>query len=218
MRKLYVLALLSALLASSCAGSGGSHTAEGAVIGTGTGAALGAALGYAIGGSGHSAAMGAAAGAVAGGLTGVAIGAQMDQQEAELRHSLASSEYASVRREREIIYVTFRSDVLFDTGSARLKEGAYRELDQVAKVLHDYPETRIVIDGHTDAVGSLAYNRDLSERRAESVRDDLIEQGVSPRRIETYGHGPARPIASNNTESGRQLNRRVEITIIPMSN
>jgi outer membrane protein OmpA-like peptidoglycan-associated protein len=216
MRKLSVLALLLALLASSCAGSGGSHTAEGAAIGTGTGAALGAALGYAIGGSGHSAAMGAAA--VAGGLTGVAIGAQMDQQEAELRHSLASSEYASVRREREIIYVTFRSDVLFDSGSARLKQGAYRELDQVAKVLHDYPETRIVIDGHTDAVGSLAYNRDLSERRAESVRDDLIEQGVSPRRIETYGHGPSRPIASNNTESGRQLNRRVEITIIPMSN
>ena len=217
MKRLLVLALLLGVLASSCAGSGGSHTAEGAAIGTGTGAALGAALGYAIGGSGHAAAMGAAAGAVAGGLTGVAIGANMDQQEAELRRSLASSEYASVRRERETIYITFRSDVLFDSGSARLKQGAYSELDRVAKVLHDYPDTSIVVEGHTDSVGQPGFNQALSEDRAESVRNDLIEQGVNPRRIETYGYGPTRPIASNRTESGRQLNRRVDITIVPIA-
>ncbi len=218
MRRLLVLTALLALLVSACAGSGGSHTAEGAAIGTGTGAALGAALGYAIGGSGHSAAMGAAAGAVAGGLTGAAIGANMDQQEAELRRSLANNEYASVRRERETIYVTFRSDVLFDSGSSNLKPGAFDELDRVAKVLHDYPDTRIVVEGHTDSVGSPDSNQVLSERRADAVRSDLIEQGVSPRRIETYGYGQSRPVASNRTEAGRQVNRRVEITIIPMSN
>jgi outer membrane protein OmpA-like peptidoglycan-associated protein len=216
MKKVFVLAILSALLVTSCATTG-DHTTEGAVVGTATGAGLGAALGYAIGGTGHSAAIGAAAGAVAGGLTGAALGNYMDQQEEDLRRTVGNSEYTTVRRERETIYLSFRSDVLFDSGSARLRSGAYAELDRVAQVLHNYPETRIIVEGHTDAVGGYGYNMELSQRRAEVVADDLIQQGVNPRRVETYGYGPTRPVASNNSNYGRQMNRRVDVTIVPLN-
>jgi outer membrane protein OmpA-like peptidoglycan-associated protein len=216
MKRLLVFAVLAAMLTTSCATSA-PHTTEGAVVGTAAGAGLGAALGYAIGGTGRAAAAGAVAGAVAGGLTGAAIGNYMDQQEQALRQNLASGGYGTVRREQEIIYVTFRSDVLFDSGSARLRRGAIAELDRVGTILRDYPETRIVIEGHTDSVGTYAYNMDLSQRRAEAVANDIANQGVNPRRIETYGYGPTRPVASNNTESGRQMNRRVDLTIIPIT-
>ena len=126
MKKMFVLAILSALLVTSCTTTG-PHTTEGAVVGTATGAGLGAALGYAIGGTGHSAAIGAAAGAVAGGLTGAALGNYMDQQEQDLRSTIGDSEYTTVRRERETIYLTFRSDVLFDSGSANLRSGATQQ-------------------------------------------------------------------------------------------
>ena len=216
MKRLLVLAVLAAMLTTSCATTA-PHTTEGAVVGTAAGAGLGAALGYAIGGTGRAAAAGAVAGAVAGGLTGAAIGNYMDQQEQALRQDLARSGYGTVRREQEIIYVTFRSDVLFDTGSARIKRAALADLDRVGAILRDYPETRIVVEGHTDSVGTYAYNMELSQRRAEAVANDLANQGVNPRRIETYGYGPSRPVASNNTESGRQTNRRVDLIIIPIT-
>ena len=111
--------------------------------------------------------------------------------------------------------MTFKSDFLFSVNSSTLLPGAYDELDRVAKVLNQYPQTTMQVSGHTDSTGSDAYNQKLSERRAESVKSALVGMGVNPARITTIGYGESKPIASNSTEAGRQQNRRVEIRIIP---
>lgn len=217
MKKLAIVFMALVFVCAGCASTDypQSETKRGALIGTGVGAATGAALGGAIGESGEAALIGAAAGALAGGIAGGLIGNYMDKQEQELRDSFAYVEDASIQRDEDILTVTFRSDMLFDVDSAILKPGSYDELDRVATVLRKYPQTRIRIEGHTDSTGSEQYNQSLSERRAMAVRDALVQRGVDPRRIETVGFGESRPIASNSTEAGRQLNRRVSIVIIP---
>jgi outer membrane protein OmpA-like peptidoglycan-associated protein len=139
----------------------------------------------------------------------------MDNQEATMRQQLAGVEGASIQRNADLLAVTFKSDVLFDTNSAALKAGSYDEMNRVAQVLNQYPDTTILIAGHTDSTGSESYNQQLSERRAAAVKNALSGQGVNPARLSTIGYGESRPIADNNTESGRQINRRVEITIAP---
>ncbi len=201
------------LVASGCAME--TKTQKGAAIGTGVGAAVGAGLGQAIGRSTSATLIGAAAGAVAGGLTGGAIGNYMDKQEASMRQSLANVEGASVQRNMDMLAVTFKSDVLFDYNSTFLKPGANDELLRVAKVLNQYPQTNITIAGHTDSKGTAEYNQKLSEQRAEVVKNALVGMGVNAARITTVGYGESKPVADNNTEAGRQLNRRVEIVINP---
>ena len=217
MKKLVGILLALTLVVAGCATTGypPSNAQQGALLGTGVGAATGAILGGAIGGSGEAALLGAAAGAVVGGIAGGMIGSYMDRQEQELRQALANVEAASIQREQNILEVTFRSDVLFDVNSAVLKPGAYDEIDRVAYVLKKYPQTMIRIEGHTDSTGSEQYNQMLSERRAMAVRDALVQRGVDPRRIQVIGFGESKPIATNQTEAGRQLNRRVTIVIIP---
>jgi outer membrane protein OmpA-like peptidoglycan-associated protein len=114
-----------------------------------------------------------------------------------------------------MLAVTFKADALFDVDSAALKAGAFDEIQRVSTVLNQYPQTKIIVSGHTDSTGSEAHNLKLSERRANSVKNALAGQGVSLARITTIGYGQATPIASNSTESGRQLNRRVVVTIKP---
>ena len=191
-------------------------TGQGAAIGTGVGAAAGAGLGQAIGKDTKSTLIGAAIGAAAGGLAGAAIGNYMDRQEQAMRAALAQSEAASVRREMNVLAVTFRGDALFDVNSAELKPAAVAEVARVAGVLNQYPETRLLVAGHTDSTGSEEYNQKLSERRADSFKNALVGQNVAPARITTIGFGESRPVADNATEGGRQLNRRVEITIQPV--
>ncbi len=188
---------------------------EGAVWGSVIGTAAGAGIGYAIGGS-KGAAIGAGSGLVVGGLTGAAIGSYMDKQEAELRRSLAAAEAASIRREQDILAVTFKSDMMFDVNSFALKPGAYDEIDRLAQVLNNYPQTYIRVEGHTDSTGSEEHNQQLSERRAQAVKNALIGRNVNPSRINTVGFGMSKPIASNDTEVGRQMNRRVTVVIDPM--
>jgi outer membrane protein OmpA-like peptidoglycan-associated protein len=194
-----------------------SKTQKGAAYGTGIGAAVGAGLGQAIGGDTKATLLGAGIGAVVGGLAGAGIGNYMEKQEAALQQQFAASEAASVRRDANVLAVTFKSDMLFDSGSAALKSGAYQEINRVAQVLVQYPETRIRVAGHTDADGSEAFNQDLSVRRAENVRNALVAQGVAASRVNTIGFGETQPIADNNTEAGKQLNRRVVVTIEPMA-
>ncbi len=213
MKKLIVYLGIASLLTSGCAME--TQTQKGAAIGTGVGAAVGAGLGAAIGRSGTSALIGGAAGALAGGLTGAAIGNYMDKQEAAMRQSLANVEAANVRRNQDMLTVTFKSDVLFGVNSSALKPGSLDELNRVARVLNQYPQTTITIAGHTDSTGSQEYNQKLSERRAEAVKNALVGMGVSPSRMTAVGYGKTRPIADNSTESGRQMNRRVEILINP---
>ena len=132
-----------------------------------------------------------------------------------MRQALANVEGASIQRDRDILSVTFKSDYLFAVNSYTLLPGAYDELNRVANVLRQYPETIIQIAGHTDSTGSFDANQRLSEQRAESVRNALVGMGVNSSRFSLIGYGQSRPIASNNTEAGRQLNRRVEVRIIP---
>jgi len=192
-------------------------TQKGATYGAVGGAAAGAIIGQAIGGNTESTLWGAAIGAAIGGLGGAGIGKMMDNQEREMREVLAASEAAAVRREGNLLAVTFKGDVTFDTNSAVVKPGLYSEIDRVAGVLTRYPETLIRVEGHTDSVGTEAYNMDLSFRRANSVKDLLVQRGVYMNRIQPVGFGETMPVATNATEAGRQLNRRVEIKIAPQT-
>ncbi|HBA54192.1 OmpA family protein [Syntrophorhabdus aromaticivorans] len=206
------------------------QTQTGALIGSGIGAAVGAGAGQAIGRDTSSTLIGAAIGAAVGGIAGGAIGAYMDRQEQSMRQALANSEAASIQREQEVLSkaeasstkksldvltVTFKSDYLFAVNSSTLLPGAYDELERVSRVLQQYPETTIRIAGHTDSTGSESYNQNLSERRANAVKNALVGMGVNPARLTTIGYGKSKPVASNNTEGGRQQNRRVEIRIVP---
>jgi len=188
-------------------------TGQGAAVGTAAGAAVGAGLGQAIGKNTKATLIGAAIGAVAGGLTGTAVGSYMDKQEQAMRDALAQSEAASVKREMDVLSVTFKGDVSFDVNSATLKPGALDEIGRVAGVLNQYPQTTLVVAGHTDSTGAEDYNQKLSERRAEAVKTALVGQGVAPGRVTPVGYGESRPIATNDTAEGRQMNRRVEIRI-----
>lgn len=190
-------------------------TQKGAAIGTGAGAAAGAALGQAIGRDTGSTLIGAAVGAAVGGVTGGFIGNYMDKQEEAMRQTLSNVEGANVQRNLDTLAVTFKSDILFGVNSSTLKGGAFDEISRVAKVLNQYPETRMTVAGYTDSTGSEELNQKLSEKRAESVKNALVGEGVNPARITTVGYGENKPVADNDTEAGRQLNRRVTIFITP---
>jgi outer membrane protein OmpA-like peptidoglycan-associated protein len=186
---------------------------KGTAVGAGVGAGVGAILGQAIGRNKESTMIGAGIGAALGGVAGNQIGLYMDNQEQELRNAMASSEDASIRRSQDVLVATFKSETFFDYDSAALLPGGYAEISRVANVLNKYNQTRIEVGGHTDSKGSESYNQQLSMRRAEAVKSALVQQGVNPQRIGTFGYGESRPISSNDA-----ANRRVEITIIPMSN
>ncbi|MDH3453561.1 MAG: OmpA family protein [Desulfuromonadales bacterium] len=190
-------------------------TQQGAMYGTGIGAAVGAGLGQVIGGNTKSTLIGAGIGAALGGVAGGSIGRYMDNQEAALQQQFAASDAANVQRNADVLAVTFKSDVLFDVNSASLKAGANTEINRVSQVLMQYPQTDIQIAGHTDSTGSEVYNQQLSERRAMSVQNALANQGVAANRMRAIGFGEGQPVADNSTEAGRQLNRRVVVTIAP---
>lgn len=186
----------------SCA----SKTATGAAVGAAGGAVVGGAIGAAAG----STAKGAIIGAVVGGAAGAIIGAQMDKQAKELEQNI---EGAKVERVGEGIQVTFESGLLYDFDSDVVRPEAKANLRELAESLDKYPNTDLLIVGHTDQLGSVAYNQSLSERRARSAASYLLTQGVDGARIVTRGLGETEPIASNETEAGRQANRRVEVAI-----
>lgn len=212
-KRISILALVAVTLWGCAAPE--NNTQKGALYGAGIGAALGAVAGQAIGGNTKSTLIGAGVGAALGGVTGGSIGRYMDNQEAALQQQFATSEAVNIQRNADVLAVTFKSDVLFDVNSAALKPGAYTEINRVADVLMKYPQTNVQIAGHTDSSGAETYNQELSERRAMSVQNALLNQGVAPARLRAIGFGESQPIADNSTEAGRQLNRRVVVTIAP---
>lgn len=203
-RRPYTLLLASFLLipAAGCA----NKARTGAVIGAAGGAGVGAAVGKATG----STSRGAIIGAVVGGGVGAYIGQRMDKQAAELKQNIPG---ATVERVGEGIQVTFDSGLLYDFDSDVVKSAARTNLDALATSLGNYPDTDLLIVGHTDAIGAASYNQELSERRASAAANYLASQSVSRSRIHTEGRGVTEPVASNDTESGRAANRRVEIAI-----
>jgi len=204
LRALVALALLPAWSLSGCASLSG--TQEGAIIGGATGAVLGGVIGNQTG----STARGAIIGAAVGGAAGALIGRQMDQQAESLEDELPG---ASVERVGEGIQVTFDSGILFDFDSYALRPAARENLSNLAASLNRYPDSEVLIVGHTDSRGDEGYNERLSENRSGSARGLLIEQGVDATRIRAMGLGESEPLASNETDEGRQANRRVEVAI-----
>ena len=175
----------------------------------------GAVIGQIIGRDTKGTLIGAAIGAAVGGVGGAAVGRMMDNQERDMRKALASSEAAAVSREGNLLAVTFKGDVTFDSNSTGVRPGLISEINRVASVLNQYPATLVRIEGHTDSVGSAEYNVNLSNRRANAVKNLLLQRGVADSRIEVLGFGETMPVASNDNEAGRQKNRRVEIKIAP---
>ena len=211
-RKGVILALVAAF-ALACATTDNNapndnrKTKRGATIGAVAGAIAGAIIGNQSGNNRTGAVVGAAAGAVIGG----AIGRRMDKQAEELKQI----EGVEVNHEPGTgeIEVRMTSDILFDYNSAALRSESRATLNELASNFSQYPDNRIVVEGHTDSTGGDAYNQRLSEQRAGTVADYLIERRVPADNVIVYGYGEMRPKASNDTAEGRQLNRRVEIRI-----
>jgi len=182
--------------------------------GAGYGAAAGAVIGLLTGGNDkfEAAMIGAAAGALAGG----AVGYYMDKQEAKLREQMAGTG-VDVVRNGDNITLDVPGGVTFAFDSSNLNSQFYPVLDKVSTTLAEYDKTIIEVAGHTDSVGSDQYNQQLSERRANSVAAYLAGHGVERSRMVTIGAGEAHPVATNDTDAGRAQNRRVEITIVPVT-
>lgn len=194
----------SAFFLAGCAGM--SQKERGAVIGATAGAAVGGVVGNQTG----STARGAILGAIVGGAAGAVIGHQMDQQAKELDQNI---EGARVERVGEGIQVTFASGILFPFNSTEILPAGRANLQELANSLQKFPNSDVLIVGHTDAVGSDSFNQDLSQRRAAAASGYLQSLGVPASRLRISGRGELEPVQTNDTEEGRAQNRRVEIAI-----
>jgi outer membrane protein OmpA-like peptidoglycan-associated protein len=210
LRGIVALVALAALLGCTTTNP---VTGEGELSKTTKGAGLGALAGAAIGalaGGGKGALIGAGIGALAGG----AVGNYMDRQEDKLRAQLSGTG-VSVTRQGDNLVLNMPGDVTFDSDSSDIKPDFYEVLRSVAIVLGEFEKTSIHISGYTDSTGTFKHNFALSERRAQSVGAFLASQGIHRGRVFTQGKGPEHPIAPNDTPLGRQMNRRVELVLVP---
>ncbi len=200
----------AAIVAATALALGGceswSRTQKGGAIGAGAGGAVGALIGHKTG----STVRGAIIGAAVGGAAGALIGRHMDKQAEKLAQEIPG---AQVSRVGEGIAVTFESGILFPFDSNELQPNGRENLRKLASSLAENPKTEVVIVGHTDSVGRPDYNYGLSERRSRAASDYLAAQGVARSRLRPSGRGEDEPIASNESENGRQQNRRVELAI-----
>jgi outer membrane protein OmpA-like peptidoglycan-associated protein len=205
MKKLtFIVAMSAIIIFAGC--SSMNKTQKGAVIGTAGGGAAGAVIGKASGNT----ALGAIIGAVVGGSAGAIIGNQMDKQAKEIEKTVPD---AKVIRVEEGIVVEFSSNVLFGFDKSGLTNDSKNSLNKLIKILDEYPDTDIEIQGHTDSKGSNSYNQNLSELRADAVTNYLIQKNISGERLAVKGFGERVPKYTNDTEDGRSQNRRVEFLI-----
>jgi outer membrane protein OmpA-like peptidoglycan-associated protein len=207
MKRILTACVLMVFLLADVNCASWSRTAKGAVIGGAGGAVVGGVIGRAAG----STLLGAILGAAIGGAAGAYIGNYMDKQAAEMQRDL---EGAEVQRIGEGIKITFDSGILFDIDKSELRPVSQTNLTELAKILNKYPDTNILIEGHTDDTGSDDYNMTLSKDRAQSVALYMATIEVKSARFSTAGYGEAQPIVMNDTPEGRQKNRRVDIAVI----
>jgi len=184
--------------------------------GAGIGAAVGAVAGLLTGGNAAAHRKNALIGAGIGALAGGAVGNYMDRQEAKLRSQLAGTG-VSVTRMGDNITLNMPGNITFKSDSAELDPSFYKVLNSVNVVVKKYNKTVVEVAGHTDSTGAADYNQKLSERRANSVAQYLESQGLANNRVVTVGAGESRPVADNATPEGRQANRRVELTLTPLT-
>jgi len=219
--KRYVVVVAVSIAFAGCAGDGSgpgnrpfTNLESGALIGAVGGAVVGAVAYH------QNRTKGALIGAVGGGLAGGAVGSYMDSQKRDLEKNLGqeiqSGEARVEKMPNDVVRITMTSHTAFDTDSVSIKPAFHSTLDKLADVVVRYGKTSLTIVGHTDNVGSDQYNQKLSERRAVSVAQYFESRRVSPLRLATLGKGEGAPVASNNTESGRSANRRVEIYVEPV--
>lgn len=202
------LLIATTLLASGCANTS-SQANKGAAIGT----VVGAILGKATGDNDKSRYVwGAALGAIAGS----AVGQYMDEQEQAFKEELADSGVA-IHREGDNLRLSMPGSITFDTASANISADFYPILDDVALILNKYPQTTLVVEGHTDDIGAAQYNQLLSEKRALSVSGYLQTADIERLRLQTIGYGELSPAVENTSAHNRQVNRRVELRIIPVT-
>lgn len=206
MNKAAILLLSGALFAAAVIGCSANNAAKGGAIGAGAGGVAGGVIGHQSGNT----AVGAIIGAAVGGATGAIIGNEMDKRAAEIDADLAG---ARIERVGEGIKITFDSGLLFDFDKSDLRPQAKTNIASLSKTLNKYPDTDIVVEGDTDNAGTSDYNVSLSDRRAKAVSNHMVSLGVSGSRISDIGLGETNPVASNDTDSGRQQNRRVEVAI-----
>jgi outer membrane protein OmpA-like peptidoglycan-associated protein len=217
MKKTILIMCAAALMLAACTTDPftGEEKPSNTVVGAGTGAIVGGVAGAILGGGAggrRAALIGAGLGLLAGG----SIGAYMDNQESKLRNRLAGTG-VSVTRQGDSIILNMPSNITFDTAQSQLKPQFYPTLNSVAVVFQEYKQTLINVVGHTDSDGNANYNYDLSRQRAAAVAQYLSAQQLNPNRFSVEGHGASDPIASNATVSGKAQNRRVEITILPLT-
>ncbi len=194
----------AAVLGSACATNQG----KGAAIGAGGGAAVGAGIG-ALAGGGKGALVGGLIGAGVGAGSGALIGRYMDKQEADLKKLKG----ANIERQGDKLVVRFNAAILFDKNKALLKPKSKSDLSEFAEVLKKYPDTDLIIEGHTDNKGKKPKNQKLSIDRAQAVIAQLSSVGVAGTRMTGRGYADDRPVADNKKEEGRMQNRRVEVQI-----
>ncbi len=184
-----------------------SRQQKGAVIGAGSGAVVGGVIGHHAGNT----VLGAIIGAAVGGAAGAYIGNYMDKQAAEIEQDLAG---AKIERIGEGIKITFDSGLLFDVNKADVKPASRENLVRLAQILNKYPDTLVLIEGHTDSTGPYDYNMTLSQNRANAVATVLSGQKVDATRFTIMGYGPDQPLFDNATPDGRAGNRRVDLAIM----
>jgi outer membrane protein OmpA-like peptidoglycan-associated protein len=187
-------------------GCSASNTVKGGAIGGVSGGVVGGVIGHYAGNT----VLGAIIGAAVGGTAGALIGNYMDKQADEMKNDIAG---AKIERVGEGIKITFDSGILFATNSSTLESQAKTNINKLAAILNKYPDTNILVTGHTDSDGAEQYNQTLSESRAKSVSNYTAMQGVSSSRFSVVGLGEGEPVASNDSSEGKRMNRRVEIAV-----
>jgi outer membrane protein OmpA-like peptidoglycan-associated protein len=206
MKRLGTLLVISVMVIGLLGCASMKRRDKGAIIGATSGGVIGGIIGHQAGNT----AIGAILGAAVGGAAGAYIGNYMDKQAEEMQADLQG---AKIERVGEGIKITFSSGILFNVNKSDIQPTAQENLQKLATILNKYPDTQILIEGHTDSDGKEDYNMDLSIRRANSVSNYLSSLQVDPTRFHTQGYGETQPVASNETAEGKALNRRVEIAI-----
>jgi outer membrane protein OmpA-like peptidoglycan-associated protein len=206
MKRVLVFFVIVALVVSGIGCASLKKRDKGAIIGATAGAVIGGVIGKQAGNT----AVGAILGAALGGAAGAYIGNYMDKQAEEMKRDIDG---ATIERVGEGIKITFNSGILFDVNKSDLRGEARTNIDKLAVILNKYPDTKIVVEGHTDSDGSDDYNLKLSQLRAQSVANYVSSHQVDPTRFTIMGYGESQPVAGNDSPEGKQSNRRVEIAI-----